>query len=266
MPAIRKLSDVLADVAEGRKKSPRFEARWLNLFGFCLRPGFGAVLDDWRMTQARKAYLAGLTFPKDLQCQVEWMVLWRRIAGGLNAGQQRELYQQNMPTLGVGDKKRGGRINSQVERQGWQLLASLEQLPAAVRLALGKDLLARIKVEPANQNFLWSLGRLGARIPFYGPLNCVVPAEAAAEWLQALLNLPELTPEVASAVSQLGARTEDPVRDINEDLRQAAIARLSEAGFANELVESLREYVPPARTDSRRIFGESLPEGLRLVG
>jgi molecular chaperone DnaK (HSP70) len=266
MPAIRKLSDVLADVAEGRKKSPRFEARWLNLFGFCLRPGFGAVLDDWRMTQARKVYLAGLTFPKDLQCQVEWMVLWRRVAGGLNAGQQRELYQQNMPALGIGDKKRGGRINSQVERQGWQLLASLEQLTATVRLALGRDLLGRIKVEPANQNFLWSLGRLGARIPFYGPLNCVVPAEAAAEWLQALLNLPELTPEVASAVSQLGARTADPMRDISDDLRQAAIARLSEAGFAGELVESLREYVPPARTDSRRLFGESLPEGLRLVG
>jgi molecular chaperone DnaK (HSP70) len=266
MATIRKLSDVLADVAEGRKKSPRFEARWLNLFGFCLRPGFGAVLDDWRMAQARKVYLAGLTFPKDFQCQVEWMVLWRRVAGGLNAGQQRELYQQNMATLGIGEKKRGGRINSQVERQGWQLLASLEQLSAPVRVALGRELLGKIKEEPTNKSFLWSLGRLGARIPFYGPLNCIVPAEAAAEWLRALLKLPGLTPEVASAIAQLGARTEDPVRDISDDLRQKAITGLSEAGSAGDLVESLREYVPPARTDSLRIFGESLPEGLRLVG
>ena len=109
---IRKLCDMLAEVVDGRAKSRRHEARWLNLFGFCLRPGFGALLDDWRVNQARRFYMAGLAFPKDLQCQVEWLVLWRRVAGGFNAGQQQELYQKYGSLLGASGKKTSGRLNS----------------------------------------------------------------------------------------------------------------------------------------------------------
>src|SRR5215831_12655318 len=266
MIAIRKLCDTLAEVAEGRKKSPRHEARWLNLFGFCLRPGFGAPADDWRISQARKIYMAGLRFPRELQCQVEWLVLWRRVAGGLNANQQNELFHRHKVALGVGGKKLSGRLNTQVEREGWRLLASLEHLPSPTRVALGKELLTRVKEQPANRSFLWSLGRLGARIPLYGPLNCVIPAEVAAQWMKSLLRLGELTPDVASAVVQLGARTNDPHRDVETDSRWEAMVRLNEVGLTGALIESLREYVPPGRNDAVRIFGESLPEGLRLVG
>jgi len=266
MLAIRKLADVLAEVAEGRKKSARHEARWLNLFGFCLRPGFGAPADDFRVSQARKVYMSGLAFPRDLQCQVEWLVLWRRIAGGLNANQQQELYQRMRVPLGLTGKTLTGRLNTQFEREGWRLLASLEHLAPAARVTLGKELLARIKAEPGNQSFLWSLGRIGARIPLYGPLNCIIPAETAAEWIRALLQLPRLAPDVASAVVQLGARTNDDLRDIEQGLRWEAMVKLNEAGMAEQLIEGLREYTPPGRADAVRIFGESLPQGLRLIG
>src|SRR5215831_8580390 len=265
MVTIRKLCDTLAQVADGRKKGPRYAARWLNLFGFCLRPGFGAPADDWRISQARKVYMAGLTFPRELQCQVEWLVLWRRVAGGLNANQQNELFHRHKVALGVGGKQLSGRLNTQVEREGWRLLASLEHLPTPIRVALGKELLIKIKEQPSNKSFLWSLGRLGARIPLYGPLNCVIPAEVAAQWIKSLLRLHELTPDVASAIAQLGARTNDPHRDIDDDARWSALVRLNEVGLAGSLIESLREYVPPGRSDAVRIFGESLPEGLRLV-
>jgi len=266
MDTIRKLCDVLVEVANGRGRSRRHEARWLNLFGFCLRPGFGALLDDWRINQARRIYLVGPIFPKDPQCQVEWLVLWRRVAGGLNAGQQRELYQKYGALLGIGGKKTSGRLNSQVEHEGWRLLASLEHLPAASRAALGDELLARIKEEPTDKAWLWSLGRVGARIPLYGPLNCLVPPQTASKWLQVLLVLPDFTAETASAVVQLGSRTADHLRDIDDELRQQAIARLTAAGTPEDVSLGLHQYVPPARADALRIFGESLPEGLRLVG
>jgi DNA-K related protein/Hsp70 protein len=265
MIVIRKLCDTLTEVAEGRKKSPRHEARWLNLFGFLLRPGFGAPADDWRISQARKIYMAGLKFPRELQCQVEWLVLWRRVAGGLNANQQNELFHRHKVALGVGGKKLNGRLNTQVEREGWRLLASLEHLPSPTRVALGKELLSKVKEHPTNQSFLWSIGRLGARIPLYGPLNCVIPAEVAAQWMKSLLRLTQLTPDVASAVVQLGARTNDLHRDVDADARWEAMVRLNEVGLTGALIESLREYVPPGRNDAVRIFGESLPEGLRLV-
>jgi hypothetical protein len=262
---IRKLCDVLAEHSQGRRKGRNYEARWLNLFGFCLRPGFGALLDDWRLTRARKVYHEGLCFEKDVQCQVEWVILWQRVAGGMSAGQQLELYERHKGLLGVGGKKMKGRINRQVEREGLLLLASLEHLPPSIRVELGEELLARIEEEPGNKSFTWALGRLGARVPFYGPLNCVVPAEAAARWAAALLALPELTAHVAAAVSQLAAQTDDPLRDVEPGFRQEAVRRLEEAGLGGEVIEGLRAYVPRSRAAAVRMFGESLPDGLRLL-
>jgi len=263
---IRKLCDVLAELPAGRKKGRNYEARWLNLFGFCLRPGFGALLDDWRIARARKVYHEGLYFEKDVQCQVEWLILWQRVAGGMNAGQQLEMYERHKSLLGVGGRKAKGRINRQVEREGMLLLASLEHLPPALRVELGEEMLARVEEEPANKSFTWALGRLGARVPFYGPLNCVVPAEAAARWGTVLLALPELTPHVATAVAQMAARTDDPLRDVEPEFRHEAVRRLEAAGVDGELLEGLQTYVPPSRAAAVRIFGESLPEGLRLLG
>ena len=100
--AVRPLADVLLDGADGRQISPRHEARWLNLFGYCLRPGFGATLDEHRMTRARRLYLAGLAFPADVQCQAEWLVLWQRLAGGFTPGQQQELFDRVAAQLGLG--------------------------------------------------------------------------------------------------------------------------------------------------------------------
>ena len=263
---IRKLCDVLADLSAGRRKGRNHEARWLNLFGFCLRPGFGAALDEWRVERARKLYHEGLSFERDVQCQVEWMILWQRVAGGLNAGQQLEIYERHKGLLGVGGRRAKGRLNRQVEREGLLMLASLEQLPSHLRVELGEEILARIEEEPGNKSFTWALGRLGARVPFYGPLNCVVPAEAAERWVGSLLALPEFTPAVATAVSQLASRTDDPLRDVGPEFRDETIRRMQEAGVSEELVEGLRAYVPRSRAAAVRIFGESLPEGLRLTG
>ena len=97
--------------------------------------------------------MAGLKFPRELQCQLfEWLVLWRRVAGGLNANQQNELFHRHKVALGVGGKKLSGRLNTQVEREGWRLLASLEHLPAPIRVSLGKELLIKIKEHPTNQS------------------------------------------------------------------------------------------------------------------
>jgi hypothetical protein len=65
---------------------------------------------------------------------------------------------------------------------------------------------------------------------------------------------------------QLGARTDDPVRDIHSDLRQTILETLTAAGTTDALLQRLRDYTPPARDDAARLFGESLPEGLRLAG
>ena len=131
------------------------------------------------MNLTRKLYQAGLAFPGELQNQVNWLVLWRRTAGGLSAAHQHEI-RNYLGGIGIGRKKPGTRLNAQLERDGWRLLASLEHLSGATRAALGGELLRKLKKEPADSAWLWSLGRFGARIPLYGSLACVVPTETAA--------------------------------------------------------------------------------------
>ena len=264
LATVRVFCDVLLEVADGRKLSPRHEVRWLNLFGYCLRPGFGDRQDSLRITQARRIYQAGLAFPRELQSQVDWLVLWRRIAGGLSSAHQQEL-RKYLDDLGIGRKKPGTRLNSQVEHDGWRLLASLEHLSVATRAALGSELLRKLKKEPGDSGWLWSLGRFGTRIPLYGSLNCVIPAETAAEWIIALLDLRELTHETTAAIVQLGRRVEDRTRDLSQEVVRSAMARLKSAGVADDtFLRPLQEYVVPVRADVVRTFGEPLPKGLEL--
>jgi hypothetical protein len=192
-------------------------------------------------------------------------VLWRRIAGGLSAGQQHDLYQRHRAVLGLGSKKRGKRLNGHLEREIWRLLASLERLPAPDRVLLGQELLDKLKEQPKDKSYLWAIGRLGARIPFAGPLNCVIPAEVAAAWIEVLLKLPVLTPDAVSAIAQIGAKTDDPAREIEEAYRADILGKLESSGPADHVLQSLREFIPPARLDAAKVFGESLPAGLRLV-
>jgi molecular chaperone DnaK (HSP70) len=258
--AIRRFTDVLIEFSAGSKKSPSHEMRWLNLSGFCLRPGFGVLGDDGRVNKLC-TIASNLAFVDDLQCQVGVPVLLRRIAGGINASEQQILYKKF--TSRPDNKKK--RLNRQLEYERWRLLASLEQLLAGTRALLGNELLAKIKREPGDAIWLWSLGRLGARIPLYGPLHSVVAAEIAGEWLKTLLELSTFTAVTASAIVLIARRIDDRSREIDEPIRQQAISRLLALGSAEETIQLLSKYVPPERVDAVRSFGESLPPGLQLV-
>ena len=260
--AIRRFGDVLIEVAAGRKKSPRHEVRWLNLSGFCLRPGFGVPGDDARVNDLRTIASNELAFADDLQCQVERLVLLRRIAGGINASEQQALYRKH--TRRAGSKKKG-RVNRQLEYEEWRLFASLEHLLASTRASLGHELVAKIGKEPGDAIWLWSLGRMGARIPLYGPRHSVVAAEIAGEWVKALLDLSTFTAVTGSAIVPIARRTDDRSRDIDDAIREQAISRLMALGIAEETIQLLSKYVPPERADAVRSFGESLPPGLQVV-
>jgi len=261
VPAARRFCDVLIEVVGGCKKSPRHEVRWLNLYGWCLRPGFGVPGDDARIKKIRTIALNQPQFVDDLQCQIEMLVLLRRIAGGINASDQQALYRMHASHA----RKSKRRVNRQLEYEQWRLVASLEHLVGSTRASLGNELLTKIEEEPENAIWLWSLGRLGARIPLYGPLHCVVPAEIAGEWLKAVLDLPTFTGVTASATIPIARRTNDRSRDIDDAAREQAISRLMALGSTDESIQLLSKYVPPERADVVRSFGESLPPGLQVV-
>jgi molecular chaperone DnaK (HSP70) len=266
--AVRRFADVLVELADARTQSPRHEVRWLNLAGFCSRPGFGAPDDDKRASHLRGIALNGPVFADNLPSRVETLVLLRRISGGINASAQQAIYRKHAPLVSIGAHRGGrktSRVNRQLEYETWRLFACLEHLPARTRATLGSELLAKIRKEPEDAIWLWSLGRLGARIPLYGPLQSIVGAEIAGEWLKELLEFPSFTAAAVSAVTLMARRTDDRTRDIDDHVRDLAISRLNALGIAADTLQPLSKYVPPETTDAVRSFGESLPPGLQLV-
>ncbi len=247
--AIRKLADRMLEIAEGRKRSPAHEARWLNLCGFCLRPGFGFPGDDFRIEQARRIYASGLQFANQVQNEIEWWIYWGRVAGGLNKNQQTDVFQRLSPALLPRAAKRQ-RINPSLLREMWRASASLELLPAQTRTQLGDELIGRIVKGDFIDTGVWCLARLGARKLFYGPINQVLPANTAARWIESLLK----TPKAAEAVGAMARRTGDSTRDLPPqtlDLVRRAFPDLDLEGAPQQDLVSMG-----------KIFGEELPSGL----
>ncbi len=188
--AIRALADRMLELTEGRSKSAAHELRWLNLCGFCLRPGFGFPGDDFRIEQARRVYASGLQFSNQIQNEIEWWIFWGRVAGGLNKNQQTDLFQRLSPILLPRGSKRP-RVNSSLLREMWRAAASLELLPIQTKTQLGDELITRVLAGEFVDTGLWCIARLGARKLFYGPINQVLPPAVAARWVEQLLKVAE---------------------------------------------------------------------------
>src|SRR5690606_28661721 len=71
----------------------------------------------------------------------------------------------------------------------WRCAASLERLDPSQKTAMGDALLTVAGRPQAPRSALWSLGRLGARVPLYGPANSAVPRDVAERWTSALLGV-----------------------------------------------------------------------------
>jgi hypothetical protein len=249
LAAIRKLADALIESAEGRKRSAAHEGRWLNLCGFCLRPGFGFPGDDYRIEQARRVYAGGLQFANQVQNEIEWWIFWGRVAGGLNKNQQTDVFQRLSPTLLPRAAKRP-RVNPSLLREMWRAAASLEFLPIQTKTQLGDELIARIAKGDFVDTGLWCVARLGARKLFYGPINQVLPASTVSRWLEPLLKIQK----AEDAVAALARRTGDSTRDLPAatlDVVRRAFPGLDLDAEPSDNLAAMN-----------KIFGEELPSGL----
>ena len=122
------------------------------------------------------------------------------------------------------------------------------------------------KLEPVRAAMAWALGRVGARVPVYGPLNTVVPAETAAVWLTSCSTPPTRHAMEQLAVMQLARRTDDRYRDVPDKLRDKVIAWLDRAAAPPHFTDLVRRRGTLDAEEQGMIFGEALPRGLRLEG
>ncbi|MCK6544694.1 hsp70 family protein [Myxococcota bacterium] len=270
LPILRQLAEQLLDLMDARSLSPEVEARWLNVTGFCLRPGFGVPVDDWRVRQLWKIYAQGVLFPGREPCELNWWILWRRVAGGLARGHQEELsstvFPLLIPSLAKRAKQKPPRPKSQEAAEMWRAAASLERIGAKSRAQLGDALVELIEEKKAPKGALWCLGRIGARKLLYGPHEATVRAETAAGWAKRLMKLPKPSKDEdpTACLVALCRMTGDRHFDVDEETRRSVAAYLEKLGAKPHDREPLVTIVHMDRAEEQQAFGENLPAGLRL--
>jgi hypothetical protein len=295
---LRRFWETQMEVESGRQFSPSHEARWLNLAGFSLRPGYGMAVDDWRVAQTWRLFQGRVKHPRNEMCRAEWWILWRRIAGGLEAGQQKTLAEPLMAALRTrwrsilaAQQKGGPRVTRASSGTGvdfrfgmhesaevWRLLGVLEWLDVETKIDVGQlafDLGLRRGPDAVRDACAWTLGRLGARVPVYGPLNTLVPVETVEQWTWQLLEMTAdaaLTQRLGSlpratvfSVVQMVRLTGDRYRDVSDELRRAVRHWLIAQKAPTHFVTLVCEGGELQEDEQVLVFSESLLPGLKIT-
>ena len=274
---IRRLWEFLEEHADGRGKSPAHLSRWYNLVGFCLRPGFGDPLDRYRVealwklitTAASAPATTGPKKPVIPEGGADYWIMWRRVGGGLNAALQQALFSRLRPALVPAKGKQFSRPPANEYAEMWRAAASLERLDAKTKESLGLALVRQCKKPPVPVYGFWSLTRLGARVQLYGPLNTVVHPQLVEGWLDELLPFQPANDSERSGrlfcLAELARQSSLRAVDVSDHTRDRVLAVLRSNPCPAGWKRMVEEVVQADGEDAARLFGESLPIGLRLA-
>lgn len=285
---LRALWDALFEGVTYRVRSLHHELNWIKLSGFCLRPGFGHTGDEWRIQHLSDILLDG-PVNKERGVEIEWWIMFRRIAGGLSGQIQNQLLNMIHKRLAEGTSKRkpglskkkgskqkGGKSQSSHSslNELWRLAASLEDIPASEKIQLGNRLIKQIKSKEISGFEGWCLARFGARVPLYGnPVNVInaTTVESWIEWLLTLKNTP-FQNELPLILTRLGQTTGDRNRDIQPAIREKILNFLKGLNDTEELQKMLIATPTTHQKDeiadssiNEWLFGDALPTGLKMV-
>jgi hypothetical protein len=268
LPMLRGLWELLAPHTKRRRRTADHEAVFLNLAGYFLRPGFGYPLDEWRIKELWQLFGQDVQYHQEDPVWHAWWVLWRRVVGGLDAGQQKQLLASVRAWLRPTDadlaalKKTKRQVKGQEEML--RLVGSLELIDPGAKADWGEWLLGEIEGGRALTTTMWTLARLGARAPFTGAALNTVDPEIAEAWLERLMKLSwKKVDGAAFAAAHIARRTDDRLRDVSPEW-QDRVARQLEAMGDRELAGIVRQAVALERENEARFVGDALPPGLIL--
>ena len=268
-PLLRALFSTLLEGSKYHRRSENHERVWLSLAGFCLRPGFGYPLDDWRVEQLWKLYPQGIQFVNETQNWTEWWTLWRRIAGGLSVVAQEQIFADIAKFINPAAARQPG-VAKQIKNRGYddmvRLAAVLERLPVDKKIQLGDWFLKRLQKAGEPTQTWWAVGRIGARMPFHGSSHNVIPADVVCNWLNRILSEDwKKTPHAGFAATLIARMSGDRARDIDDSLRLQIIAKLKLSKAPLSWIEMVEQVKELDEKEEKQIFGEALPPGLKLL-
>ena len=261
-PILRRMADLLLQHTEWRSATPAHEARWLNLAGFALRPGTGRIGDELRIRNAWKLWKPGPLAARNASVQQNWFIFWRRLAGGLSAGQQEQLAGSLARELLPKDGKPPLKKGDQTALEQWRCIASMERMsPSFKSRCLQAFMNSSTKLEDAA---FWPVARFVERIPLHGTEDALIPAtklEQFAEKLLAVIVQADQPHLALLALTAAATRTGVRTLDLSDTFRQKALDLLQKRQAPEDWLQALKtDKVANSFLSDMR--GDSLPLGL----
>lgn len=265
---LRGLADSVLKFAPQRKNSAAHAERWWNLIGFLLRPGFGYPLDDFRIKELWKVVLSDFKQDSSNELLIQQWICYRRIAGGLNKGQQLQIANDLVNTL---LSKRNGKIEIKNKAELYpysekiRAFAALELIENALKIKIGNALVGRISSKEGNTADFWALGRLGARHLVYGSIVNVLPKEVCQIWIDQLLSAKIFADEgLAFLFGLLARKTEHRELNVSGESVQKILNYFDQSPLRVRLEELLLKENRLTQSEQDKIFGDNLPAALEM--
>lgn len=243
-----------------RSRSVAHEVTWLYLSGFCLRPGYGFALDEWRVNELWRAYELGMAHPSERQVEDQWWIMWRRVSGGLIKEQQEVIFDKLFPLVRKGDLP---------SPEAFRLIASLEHVDVDKKIKLGNGLVSQITSGKKQfiQDKIWALARIASRVPLYSGPETILRPIVVETWLNQLKHLDcknKFYKNLTLLYAQSGRLVNDRELDLPDHLRLELIERLVQCHADPNLILPLKQVTAVDEEARNRLFGETLPSGLYL--
>lgn len=269
VPVLRAIFDQLLSDKKRRRRSNAHERVWFNLAGFGLRPGFGYPVDDWRMEQIWPLYQQGLQFNQETQGWIDWWTFWRRASGGLNAEQQGLLFKDIAKFLNPAALN-SRKLQTEAKQKSYEdmvkLVAALEHLPVEDKTQVAQWLLKRLQKPAETQTSWWAVGRIASRMPFHGSAHNVIAPSDVESWLPQILKADwKKSPQAAFAAVLMCRMSGDRSRDIADEWRDKVITKLNQNKSPASWIEMVSSVKELDEAETKRVFGEALPVGLKLL-
>ena len=256
---LRSLWPALSEGLTRRGRSPDHEFGFLNLAGYCLRPGYGDVLDSTRIHKLWNLISLGMNHPKNNKVQSQWWLMWRRISGGLGKSQQEQIFRKIYPTVKNGDSQG---VNAEMIL----LCGALERVDTNLKVQLGHKLVEQILgSKTLLDQKIWTLARLASRVPLYAGGESVMRPDIVEKWGEQLKSLDvknKRYSRLALFYSSAGRFLDHRELDLSLEAREHFYQRHKEAGAPEYARKPLIEKLEVDYQDQNLIFGEDIPTGL----
>ncbi|MEZ0296238.1 MAG: hypothetical protein ACAI35_07265, partial [Candidatus Methylacidiphilales bacterium] len=260
---VRALWPALRESMPQRKNSMEHEETWLGFTSYVLRPGFGAEGDAQRMDELWALKEAGLAFPGKDPCRLQSWILWRRVAGGLDAARQMAVMEPWLPAFAEGRKAPSAEL---VRMAGALERLSLDVKRELLRKFIAEMVPAATKLAPCDP-YLVAIARLLNRTPLHAGPESILPPELVEDAFNPLEKLDWTNPALRE-VTPLFLRAARIVNvrgiDIDSSLRTRIVNKMESSEVPLDKIRPLEEFVPIEKGDRAGIYGEALPPGLLL--